>query len=75
MPALKIYIKQRLQFTIIFKKKAVAEKKQMNEEAGNIAINLTVSDDETWKKRGFSSLLGVSTLVGKYSKKVLEKKK
>lgn len=45
----------------------------MNEEAGNIAINLTVSGDETWKKRGFSSLFGVSTLVGKYSKKVLEK--
>lgn len=54
-------------------KKAVAEEKQMNEEAGNIAINLTVSGDEKWKKRGFSSLFGVSTLVGKYSKKVLEK--
>ena len=56
----------------IILEKAVAEEKQVNEEAGHIAMNLTLSGDGTWKKRGFSSLFGVSTLIGKYSKKVLD---
>lgn len=33
---------------------------------------MTVSGDGTWKKRGFSSLFGVATFVGKYSKKVVD---
>lgn len=47
------------------------EEKKKNEEARNLSIHLT-SGDGTWKKRGFSSLFRVSTLVGKYSKKVLD---
>jgi len=33
---------------------------------------LTVSGDRIWKKRGFSSLFGVVTLIGKYGKKVVD---
>ncbi|XP_070528568.1 uncharacterized protein [Cardiocondyla obscurior] len=51
---------------------AVEEEKEKNENAGNIATHLTVSGDGTWKKRGFSSLFGVSTLIGKYSNKVID---
>ncbi|KAK9293761.1 hypothetical protein QLX08_011373 [Tetragonisca angustula] len=42
-----------------------------NEEAGYLSVHLTVSGDGTWKKRGFSSLFGISTLVGMY-KRVLD---
>lgn len=34
--------------------------------------HFTVSGDGTWKKRGFNSLFGVTTLVGKFSKKVID---
>lgn len=34
--------------------------------------DVTVSGDGTWKKRGFSSLYGVATLIGYYSGKVLD---
>ena len=34
--------------------------------------HLTVSGDGTWKKTGFSSLFGISTLIGNYSHKVLD---
>lgn len=34
--------------------------------------NLTVSGDGTWQKRGFSSLYGVSSLIGYYTGKVLD---
>jgi len=50
----------------------VTQEKNMNEEAGKPQIELTVSGDGTWKKRGFSSLFGVSTLIGKYSGKVID---
>lgn len=53
-------------------KNAVEEGKEKNVEAGNIENNLIVSGDGTWKKRGFSSLFGVTTIIGKYSKKVLD---
>ena len=43
-----------------------------NEEARYLSAHLTVSGDGTWKKRGFSSLFGISTLVGMYSKRVLD---
>ncbi|XP_026471717.1 uncharacterized protein LOC113375996, partial [Ctenocephalides felis] len=51
---------------------AVTQEKTMNEESGKPQDELTVSGDSTWKKRGFSSLLGVSTLIGKYTGKVLD---
>ena len=53
-------------------RRAISEEQELNEEAGNIRNNITVSGDGTWKKRGFSSLFGVSTLIGKYSKKVVD---
>lgn len=53
-------------------KKAGAEEKLMNKENGNPENELSVSGDGTWAKRGFSSLLGVITLIGKYSGKVLD---
>ncbi|XP_076545772.1 uncharacterized protein LOC143305567 [Osmia lignaria lignaria] len=54
--------------------KAVAEEKELTEasEPNTDPTHLTVSGDGTWKKRGFSSLFGVTTLVGKYSKKVID---
>jgi len=51
---------------------AATEEKDLNERAGNIRNNLTVSGDGTWKKRGFSSLFGVSTLIGKFTGKTLD---
>lgn len=36
----------------------------------NSRKNLTVSGDGNWRKRGFSSLFGVSCLIGYYSNKV-----
>lgn len=52
-------------------KQAVEDEKKKNEEARNVATHLTVFSDETWKRRGSSSLFGVSILVGKYSTKVV----
>lgn len=45
---------------------------RLNEAAGNIANHITVSGDGTWKTRGFSSLQGVATLIGKYTGKVID---
>ena len=52
-------------------KSAVEEEKMLNSQAGNIENHLTVSGDGTWKNRD-SFLFGVSTLIGKYSNKVLD---
>lgn len=53
---------------------AIAEEKEETSEANNVedTDELTVSGDGTWKKRGFSSLFGVSSLIGHYSGKVLD---
>lgn len=54
--------------------KAVKEEQELQSESephGN-PEHLTVSGDGTWKKRGFTSLFGVTTLIGKYSKKVVD---
>lgn len=53
-------------------RKAIVEERQKNVEAGNEETHLTVSGDGSWKRRGFSSLFGVATLIGKYSHKVLD---
>ncbi|XP_043258074.1 uncharacterized protein LOC122400607 [Colletes gigas] len=52
--------------------RAMDEEKEMTLETESSSSNLTVSGDGTWKKRGFSSRFGVTTLIGKYSKKVLD---
>jgi len=55
-----------------FQKKAVKEEISENAVAGKEPLNLTVSGDGSWKKRGFSSLFGLATLIGKYTNKVLD---
>ncbi|XP_066590769.1 uncharacterized protein [Prorops nasuta] len=51
---------------------AVTKEKELNKEAGKPEDEFTVSGDGSWKKRGFSSLFGVSTLIAKYSGKVVD---
>lgn len=53
-------------------RKAVHEEKEKNVENGHEENHLIVSGDGTWKKRGFSSSYGVSTIIGIYSKKVVD---
>ena len=52
--------------------KAAEEDIKENSKAQNVEndTNLTVSG--TWKKRGFSSLYGVSSLIGSFTRKVLD---
>ena len=47
------------------------EEKEVTCKGNNVeeANELTVSGDETWMKRGFSSLFGVSSLIGYYTGK------
>lgn len=52
--------------------KAVDEENDKIIELGKPERILTVSGDGTWAKRGFSSLLGVVTLIGKHSGKILD---
>ena len=52
--------------------KAVEEEKQYNEKEEQPLTNLKVSGDGSWKKRGFSSLYGVTTLIGYNTGKVID---
>ncbi|CAH2100864.1 unnamed protein product [Euphydryas editha] len=52
--------------------KAVGEEKRENEKHERPILNLKVSGDGTWKKRGFKSMYGVTTLIGYYSGKVVD---
>lgn len=56
----------------VFQKKAIKEEIDLNSAAGNEPLHLTVSGDGSWKKRGFTSLFGVATLIGKFTNKVLD---
>ncbi|XP_063986122.1 uncharacterized protein LOC135167084 isoform X2 [Diachasmimorpha longicaudata] len=53
---------------------AATEEKQMTSLTNNIedTTDVTVSGDGTWKKRGFASLYGVSSLIGYQTGKVLD---
>ena len=53
-------------------KKAVEEEKELNVQNERPADHLKVSGDESWKKRGYTSLYGVTTLIGYYSGKVID---
>ena len=48
------------------------KKKKANEDAGNPPNELSVSGDETWAKRGFSSMIGVLVLIGKHNNKIVD---
>jgi len=52
-------------------KKAAEEEKQKSIERNEVD-GLTVSGDGSWRKRGFSSLFGLVTLIGWYTGKVLD---
>ncbi|XP_018403393.1 PREDICTED: uncharacterized protein LOC108780253 isoform X1 [Cyphomyrmex costatus] len=53
-------------------KKAGREEKEQNIENGFEEDKFIVSGDGSWRKRGFSSLFGVITLIGHFSNKVLD---
>ncbi|GAB1860682.1 Mutator-like transposase domain-containing protein [Camponotus japonicus] len=53
-------------------KKAVREEKDLNVQAGYPENEFSVSGDGSWSKRGFSSLLRIVSLTGKYSNKMLD---
>jgi len=52
-------------------KKAAKEEQNLNKEKGK-KDELTVSGDGSWAKRGFSSLLGIVSLIGHYSGKIID---
>ncbi|KYN12200.1 hypothetical protein ALC57_15632, partial [Trachymyrmex cornetzi] len=52
-------------------RKAVREEKELNKNAGFPENELSVSGDGSWSKRGFSSLLGIISLIGKFSNKIV----
>lgn len=52
--------------------KAGKEEKNLTMASGGDALKLSASGDGTWSKRGFSSLIRVTTLIGKFSGKVLD---
>lgn len=54
--------------------KAVNEEQELisASDSNDSPTDFTVSGDGTWKKRGFSSLFGVTTLVAKNCKKVVD---
>lgn len=53
-------------------KKAVKEEQEKNVQNGQPGNCLKVSGDGSWKKRGYTSLFGVTTLIGHYSGKVVD---
>ena len=69
----KISIVPAKQYTYdIVTRKAAEEEKEVNAKHGMDSSELTVSGDGTWKKRGYNSLFGVTTLIGVYSNKVID---
>ncbi|XP_018360535.1 PREDICTED: uncharacterized protein LOC108759544 [Trachymyrmex cornetzi] len=66
-----IYIGAKAIFDIL-RRKAVEEEKIKNSKNGKSITEITVSGDATWKKRGFSLLFGITTLIGKYTNKVID---
>lgn len=52
-------------------KQAVAQEKVMCEEKGQ-TDGVTVSGDGSWRKRGFSSLYGITSLIGWHTGKIVD---
>ena len=55
----------------VFKKPAQKEQ-QENREKGLPEDKITVSGDGSWPKRGFTALLGLVILIGKFSNKIID---
>jgi len=53
-------------------KKAIQEEIENNEKEERPILNLSVSGDGSWKKRDFSSLFGVTTLIAYHTGKVID---
>lgn len=53
-------------------KKAIKEENEKNVAEGFPENHLTVSGDGSWIKRGYSSLLGIVSLIGKFSNKIVD---
>ena len=53
-------------------KEEVDQEMEKNEHNVHLKNHLKVSGDVSWKKRGFTSLYGVTTLIGQYTGKVLD---
>ena len=52
--------------------KAVTEEIKKNFESERTENHLKVSDDGSWKKRGYTSMLGVTTLIAHNTGKVID---
>lgn len=52
--------------------KAGREENEQNVKNGFPEGELSVSGDGSWAKRGFTSLIGICTLIGKYTGKILD---
>ena len=66
-----IHIAVKAVSKIVFKK-AAKEEQTKNKEKGLPEDRLTVSGDGSWPKRGFTALLGILSLTGKYTNKVID---
>lgn len=66
-----IYIATKAVVDQVFKK-AAKEEQALNVEKGFPEDRLSVSGDGSWPKRGFQALLGLVSLIGKYSNKVID---
>lgn len=57
----------------LFAQACTEEKNLTSDNQGNEhSTELTVSGDGTWKKRGYTSLYGVTSLIGYYSGKIID---
>jgi len=66
-----IYTAARSVFDAVCKR-AVEEEKEENVNNERPPNDLKISGDGSWKKRGFTSLYGVATLIGYYSGKIID---
>jgi len=66
------YTKSPKLFLIKCALKVAKQEKEENEKRGLPSDDLKVSGDESWKKRGFTSLFDVTTLIAHYSGKVID---
>lgn len=66
-----IHIASKAVTEIVFKK-AAKEEQEKNKEKGLPEDKLSVSGDGSWPKRGFTALLGLVSLIGKYTNKVID---
>ncbi|KYN01374.1 hypothetical protein ALC62_07834 [Cyphomyrmex costatus] len=53
-------------------KRTVTKERVKNAKDERVETHLKVSGDGSWKKRGFTSLFGVTTLIGYYTEKVID---